>query len=67
MNKVPIRISAIVVNDSITPYGYGETHTLKRGWTYRVDKPSTSDAKPHVHVDNNKKRDPRSRKCRWNT
>ena len=45
----------IVVNDSITPYGYGETHTLKRGWTYRVDKPSTSDAKPHVHVDNNKK------------
>ena len=26
-----------------------------KGWTYRVDKPSSDNAKPHVHVDNNKK------------
>ena len=34
--------------------GYGETHSLSKGWTYRVDKPSAGDAKPHVHVDNNR-------------
>ena len=37
----------------ITTRGYGETHSLGKGWTYRVDRPSCDDAKPHVHVDNN--------------
>lgn len=31
------------------------TDTEWKGWTYRVDKPSSDNAKPHVHVDNNKK------------
>lgn len=35
-----------------TNRGYGQTHQLGRGWTYRVDKASAGAAKPHVHVDN---------------
>lgn len=42
-------------DDDFVFYGYGETHSLGNGWTYRVDKPSSSNAKPHVHVDNNKR------------
>lgn len=40
-------------DDDFVFYGYGETHSIGKGWTYRVDKPSSSNAKPHVHVDNN--------------
>lgn len=41
-------------DDDFSFYGYGEMHYLGKGWTYRVDKPSSSNVKPHVHVDNNK-------------
>lgn len=47
-------VHSIILDTEISVYGYGETHNIKRGWTYRVDKPSASDAKPHVHVDNKK-------------
>lgn len=43
-----------VVLSGIVTRGYGETHNLGQGWTYRVDRTSAGDAKPHVHVDNNK-------------
>lgn len=38
----------------ISTLGYGETHDLGQGWTYRVDRPAGGEAKPHVHVDNNR-------------
>lgn len=34
----------------ISLFGYGETHKIDKTWSYRVDKPSSSNAKPHVHV-----------------
>jgi hypothetical protein len=40
--------------NSISILGYGETHDLGQGWTYRVDRPAGGEAKPHVHVDNNR-------------
>lgn len=45
----------VVLDDVIATRGYGQTHDLGKGWTYRVDKPSSDNAKPHVHVDNNSK------------
>jgi len=45
----------VVLDDVIATRGYGQTHDLGKGWTYRVDKPSSDNAKPYVHVDNNKK------------
>jgi len=38
----------------ISVLGYGQTHDLGQGWTYRVDRPAGGEAKPHVHVDNNR-------------
>lgn len=57
----------VVLDDVIATRGYGQTHDLGKGWTYRVDKPSSDNAKPHVHVDNNKKKYSWCRKRRWNT
>lgn len=42
-------------NSGISTYGYGETHRIDKIWSYRVDKPSGGDAKPHVHVYKNGK------------
>lgn len=39
----------------VATYGYGETHKINKTWSYRVDKPSAGDAKPHVHVYKNGK------------
>ena len=42
----------LIVNGSdsiIDTCGYGETHNIGHGWSYRVDRPSGGDAKPHVH------------------
>ena len=41
----------MVYEDNIVLYGYGETHNLGKGWTYRVDRPSAANAKPHIHID----------------
>ena len=40
---------------AVATYGYGETHKINKTWSYRVDKPSAGDAKPHVHVYKNGK------------
>lgn len=45
---------SIFLNEAISTRGYGQTHDLGKGWTYRVDKPSSDNAEPHVHVDNDK-------------
>ncbi|PKE05765.1 hypothetical protein CW676_11785 [Macrococcoides caseolyticum] len=44
----------IEYSDDFTFYGYGETHDAGQGWKYRVDRPSSKDAKPHVHVEKGK-------------
>ena len=42
-------------NNGIMPRGYGEIHKINKTWSYRVDKPTAGDAKPHVHVYKNGK------------
>lgn len=41
--------------NDIMPRGYGEVHKINKIWSYRVDKPTAGDAKPHVHVYKNGK------------
>ena len=41
-------------NTEVTTFGYGQWHNLGSGWRARVDRPTSSDTKPHVHVENGK-------------
>ncbi len=47
--------NAADINGGIWIRGYGETHKIDKIWSYRVDRPSARDAKPHVHVSKNGK------------
>lgn len=45
----------LISDNAFSTFGYGQTHNVGTGdWTYRVDRPTASEAKPHVHVDSNK-------------
>lgn len=37
-----------ILDNVIATRGYGQPHDLGKGWTYRVDRPFSDSAKPHV-------------------